>query len=75
MINAISFNKREAEHIPNEIFRRWIAGVGKKCSWEVLIKCLRFTKLIALAEDLESACGRARENEHIDRWTETFSSS
>lgn len=72
LIDAIILDKRESKHILDEIFRRWKTGEGKACNWDGLIECLRFAKLITLAEDLESAC--ARENKHADPQAGTFSS-
>ena len=71
LIDAIRHDKGESKYILDEIFRRWMTGEGKECSWEGLIECLRFAKLIVLAEELESAC--ARENKHADPLSETFS--
>ena len=60
-LDAIMDDERKAKNKLDVIFRRWIKGEGKKCTWEVLRQCLEHAELITLAEKVESACSMARD--------------
>lgn len=47
-------HQRNPERIMNEVFKRWIAGTGKRpISWDTLIAVLKDVELNTLADELQ----------------------
>ena len=56
-IKNIEFNEHgNVLRINVEILQQWLQGKGRKpLTWQTLVKCLQETKLIALAQKVESS--------------------
>ena len=58
--------------ILNEVFHRWVKGQGQRNgknrnTWETLVKCLKHSKLMALADEIETVLNFCTEKTlHID---------
>ena len=59
MMRMIKRDYKFTEEILEEIFHRWIKGQGQKDgkkmnTWETLVKCLKHSKFMALADKIEA---------------------
>ena len=59
MMRMIKRDYKFTEEILDEIFHRWIKGQGQKDgkkmnTWESLVKCLKHSKFMALADEIEA---------------------